>query len=148
MAAVLGTGQIQLFWRSGGGNQSWRAGEVFGSGIGDTPPVMIQDFWRTADEKAPGGFQLLVAADGGKVQHWQRTNDDINEAVPQEGEQGKWELVFEFGSSIRHAWSLLHGSFSQALEAVVEDMDGNLVHWQFTNDGWREVTVISGVPGG
>jgi hypothetical protein len=137
---------MQLFHRDGT-SQSWVASEVFGSGIGKTPPVMIQDFWRTKDETTPGGFQLLVAV-GGVVQHWQRVNTDIQQNPPKAGGPGPWSHVLTFGTNIKHVWSLIHGSFWQSLEAIVEDNNGDMWHWQYTNAGWNRMAKVPGVPGG
>lgn len=98
---------------------------------------MIQDFWDTPNEKASGGFQLLVAADDGWVEHWQRTNEDILESPPVSGEPGKWNLVDSFGDGeIAYVWGLFQGSYNFALEAIVEDFDGDLWYWQYTGQ-WR-----------
>lgn len=144
--AVLETGQMQLFWRTGTNNDQagWTPSEVFGSCIGDTPPVMIQDFWRTDDERTPGGFQLLVAVDG-EVQHWQRVNSDIATNPPASSGPGAWTHVLTFGSNIKYAWGLVQGSFSHSLEAVVEDNNGDMWHWQYTNAGWSQVSQVPGV---
>jgi hypothetical protein len=131
VVAVLETGELGLYWRTPSG--AWQEGEVFGEPFPDTPPVMIQDFWNTADENAHGGFQLLVTADDGWVEHWQRINDDILENPPVAGEQGRWELVSSFGDGdIAHVWGLVQGSYNFALEAIVEDLVGDLWHWQYT----------------
>lgn len=92
VVAVLASGKMQMFYRPSSNNpfspisttKTWIPTEVFGSGIGDTAPVMVQDYWRTQDENTPGGFQLLVAV-GGVVQHWQRVNTDIATNPPVAG---------------------------------------------------------------
>lgn len=122
-----------MFWRDPATNSGWQAGETFGSGIGNTPPVMIQSYWSTANENSAGPLELCVAV-GGQVQHWQR-------AAGNPGSTG-WAHVFTFGSNIKHVWGLVHGSFNQALEMVVEDMQGKMHHWQYTNSGWAETAVI------
>jgi hypothetical protein len=149
VVAVLSSGQMQMFYRASSNNPSspislnktWIPTEIFGAGVGDTAPVMVQDYWRTTDENTPGGFQLLVAV-GGVVQHWQRINTDIETNPPKAGSAGKWQHVLTFGTGIRNVWSLVHGSFNQALEAVVEDEGGNLWHWEYTNAGWNSVAQI------
>jgi hypothetical protein len=154
VVAVLSSGQMQMFWRpsddiddDSGTNTQWTASEVFGQGIPDTPPVMIQDYWRTDNETTPGGFQLCVAANG-QVQHWQRVNTDIETNPPQGSDlsPGKWRLEFTFGSNIKHVWSLIHGSFNQALEMVVEDYQGNLWHWEYSGNpgAWAPTALIPG----
>jgi len=102
---------------------------------------MVQDYWRTEDERTPGGFQLLVAVDG-QVQHWQRINTDIESNPPQPGGPGGWVNVLTFGNNVKNVWSLVHGSFNMALEAIVEDMSGNLWHWEYTNSGWNQVAEV------
>lgn len=146
VVAVLETGQMQLFWRTAGatGEEAWAPSEIFGSCIEHTPPVMIQDFWRTDDERSPGGFQLLVAVHG-QVQHWQRVNNDIYTNPPSSGGAGPWAHVLTFGSDIKHVWGLVHGSFAQSLEAVVEDTNGDMWHWQYTNAGWTQMAKVPGV---
>ncbi|KAF2749223.1 cysteine proteinase [Sporormia fimetaria CBS 119925] len=102
-------------------------------------PVMIQNFWDTVDENDNGGFQLLVAAADGWVEHWQRINDDILENPPVAGQEGKWELVGSFGDGeVAHVWGLVQGSYNFALEAVVEDLKGELWHWEYTGEWERK----------
>jgi hypothetical protein len=153
VVAVLNTGQMQLFWRPNaiGGSRTWNAGEVFGSGLNRaTPPVMIQDYWRTTDETKPGGFQLLVVKDG-NVQHWQRINTNIATSPPVAGSKGPWSQVRTFGNGhIKHVWSLVQGSFMGILDAVVEDFNGDMWHYQFAGDPgqWKLVTKLPGPRGG
>ncbi|KAI1871484.1 uncharacterized protein JN550_004478 [Neoarthrinium moseri] len=144
VVAVRDDGKLQMFWRSGTDEQApWTPSEIFGEDIGDTPPVMVQDYWRTTDEKTPGGFQLAVAKNG-RVQHWQRINTDIDTDPPVDGGCGKWELVFEFGVDIKHVWSLMHGSNHQ-LELVAEDTDGRLWHWSYEYPGtWNRKALVPG----
>ncbi|OCK74297.1 cysteine proteinase, partial [Lepidopterella palustris CBS 459.81] len=139
VVAVLNSGELQMWWRRAT-DEAWVEGETFGSGVGDTPPVMIQDFWDTANESSYGGFQLLVASNG-HVEHWQRLNNDIIENPPVAGGSGKWEPVDTFGDGIVHVWGLVQGSFNQALEAIVEDNDGELWHWQYTGT-WKQVAKL------
>jgi hypothetical protein len=140
VAAVLTTGQVGVFWRTTTG--PWTAGEVFGSRIPDTPPVMIQDYFDTKDEKDHGGFQLLVATADGCAEHWQRRNDDILEHPPVAGRQGAWERVGKFGNGdVMNVWGLVQGSFNMALEAVVEDFEGKLWHWEFDGE-WRNAGMV------
>ncbi|KAF2474389.1 cysteine proteinase [Lindgomyces ingoldianus] len=140
VVAVKNDGSLQMFWRKAK-DEEWKKGERFAIGynIGDTPPVMIQDFW-TKDENAFGGFQLLVAHNG-HVDHWQRVNDDILKTPPVDGSQGKWQQMATFGSNIRHVWGLVQGSFNHALEAIVEDNNGDLWHWQYTGT-WKQVAKL------
>lgn len=151
---------MQLFYRPAAGeirpcpalNTTWIPTEIFGSGITNmTPPVMIQDYWRTEDERQAGGFQLLVAVSG-RVQHWQRVNTDIDIWPPVAGVGApKWGRVRTFGSGeIKHVWGLLQGSWRGALDAVVEDWQGRMWHWRFSgNPGqWARVAQVPGVRGG
>ena len=137
VVAVLDSGQLGLFWRTADG--PWQTGEVFGGDLPDTPPVMIQDFWDTADENAHGGFQVLVANQDGNVEHWQRINDDILDHIPESGVQGKWENVGSFGDGeVAHVWGLTQGSYNFALEAIVEDFYGDVLHCQYVGV-WERV---------
>jgi len=76
------------------------------------------------------------------VQHWQRVNTNIAASPPQAGGTGGWGHVLTFGSNVRNVWSLVHGSYNMALEAIVEDMSGNLWHWEYTNAGWNQVAKV------
>ena len=50
--------------------------------------------------------------------------------------------------NIKHVWGLLQGSFGQQLEAIVEDNNGDMWHWQWTNE-WKQVgPKLPGVKGG
>lgn len=152
VVAVPASGKMQMFYRASSNNPSchcslnktWISTETFESGIGDTAPVMVQDYWRTQDENTPGGFQLLVVVNG-QVQHWQRVNTDITSNPPKAGGPGRWHHVLTFGIDIKNVWGLVHGSYGMALEAVVEDMQGVLWHWQYTNS-WAKVAVIPNLP--
>jgi hypothetical protein len=140
VVTVLSSGSLGLFWRTATG--PWLAGEVFASHIPDTPPVMIQDFFDTRDERDHGGFQLLVAAEDGWVEHWQRRNGDILKRPPMKGVQGRWERVGRFGDGdVMNVWGLVQGSFNFALEAVVEDFEGRLWHWEF-DGAWKKMDMI------
>jgi hypothetical protein len=146
VVAVRDDGQMQLFWREGtGADTTWIPTEVFGANVGDTPPVMVQDFWRTTDETTPGGFQLCVAVDG-QIQHWQRVNTDIESNPPQAGGSGPWEFVFTFGEDIQHVWGLMHGAFNWQLELIAEDYQGRLWHWEYAGSPgtWSRKALIPG----
>jgi C1A family cysteine protease len=144
VVAVLTTGQMQMFWRDTDADTAWQAGEVFGSGIGDTPPVMIQSHFWTVNENSAGAFQLVVVV-GGQIQHWQRVNKDLEEGgKPAVGVQGQWGLISTFGGGVKHVWSLVHGSFNHALELVAEYDTGIMIHWRYTNDGWRPAAIVPG----
>lgn len=129
--AVRADGRLQLFWRAGQSGAAWAAGEVFGSGVpSDTPPVMIQDFFNTANETSVGGFQLAVAVNG-TVQHWERVNDDIHVRLPSADGEGKWRLVESVGAGVRHVWALVQGSFGQKMHMITEGIDGRLSYWEW-----------------
>ncbi|KAK3361504.1 hypothetical protein B0T24DRAFT_538893 [Lasiosphaeria ovina] len=153
VVAVLNTGQLQLFWRSNaiGVSHAWKAGEVFGSGVSRaTPPVMIQDYWGTADERSPGGFQLVVVVNG-YVQHWQRINSNIASSPPVAGARGPWTQIRTYGNGhIKHVWSLVQGSFRGILDSVIEDFNGDMWHYQFVGDPgqWKLMGIVPGVRGG
>ncbi|KAL1835951.1 hypothetical protein VTJ49DRAFT_5843 [Mycothermus thermophilus] len=140
--AVRADGKMQLFWRPGHDNLSWwSAGEVFGEGIpANSPPVMIQDFFDTADETSVGGFQLVVAASG-QVQHWVRDNGDLSEKPPVEGVQGRWRFVETVGSSVVRVWALVQGSFGQRMHMITERVDGRFEYWEW-DGGWRVLETL------
>jgi hypothetical protein len=83
VVAVTDTGQLQLWWRDNEGGVQWKAGEVFGSGVGETPPCMIQGQFGAADENGVGNFELCVAVNG-QVQHWWRDNSTLATEPPAE----------------------------------------------------------------
>jgi hypothetical protein len=137
VVAVTTSNQLQLFWRSPS-EEEWHEGELFGEGIPNTPPIMIQDFWGTKDENAAGGFQLLVANSIGNVEHWQGLNHNALSYPPTEGKPWVWEKVSEFGNGeVKHVWGLVQGSFNFGLEAIVEDIEGDLWHWRY-NGEWEK----------
>lgn len=131
VAVVMNTGRMRLYWRNDdASNLPWLEGEEFGSGIGATPPVMIESNYGTVNEGSVGNFELLVVVNG-KVQHWRRNNSNLATVAPKSGVTGPWTLVSTFGSGIRNAWSLLQGPFSQNMEAIVELDNGYLQQWQW-----------------
>jgi hypothetical protein len=126
VVAVLTSHKLGLFRRAAN-ETMWQVGEVFGDSIPNTLPVIIQDFFDTANENAAGGLQLLVAKEG-SVEHWQRINDDILKSLPVKGGMRAWKKVGSFGKDIKHVWGFVQGSFNFALEAIVEDIKGELWH--------------------
>ncbi|KAL2272003.1 hypothetical protein VTJ83DRAFT_1374 [Remersonia thermophila] len=145
--AVRADGKLQLFWRPGDDSPTrWSASEVFGESIpADSPPVMIQDFFDTADETSVGGFQLVVAARG-QVQHWVRENSDLGERAPAEGAQGRWRLVETVGGSVAKVWALVQGSFGERMHMITERLDGRYEYWEW--DGrWRVMETLPAVVG-
>jgi hypothetical protein len=148
--AVRTDGRMQLFWLdSDFGNGVWQAGEIFGSNIANTPPVMIQSYFHTEDETSFGSFQLCVVNNNGQVEHWQRINSDILKNPPKEGEQGQWGLIDTiYPTGVKHVWGLLHGSFNAHLEMVYEDIHGEMLHWQLvgspTGNKWEVTSLIPG----
>lgn len=79
VVAVMNLGKLQLWWRSD--DFTWHNGEVFGSGIGETPVCMIEGQFGATDELTPGNFELCVAV-GGRVEHWWRDNSALSTEVP------------------------------------------------------------------
>jgi hypothetical protein len=145
LVAVRKDSKLQLFWRPSI-SPSWTAGEIFGSGVDGTPPVMIQDYLGTANEYSYGGFQLVVAVNG-SVQHWRRDNGDILANPPAEGVQGRWEMVEAVGVGVRHVWSLVQGSFGGKMHMVTEGVDGSFSYWEW-NGAWKVVEVLLGLDDG
>ncbi|KAB5522099.1 hypothetical protein GE09DRAFT_1155078 [Coniochaeta sp. 2T2.1] len=130
VVAVRSDGRLQLFSRPGN-DTSWSAGEVLASSVGNTPPVMIQDFSDTENESSAGAFQLVVAVDG-QVQHWRRNNS---------AGAGEWEMVEAVGKGVRHVWGLVQGSFGGKMHMVTEGTDGRVSYWEW--DGtWRTVETL------
>ncbi|KAB5522892.1 hypothetical protein GE09DRAFT_1154490 [Coniochaeta sp. 2T2.1] len=130
VVAVRSDGRLQLFSRPGNGT-SWSAGEVFASGVGDTPPVMIQDFFDTENEATAGGLQLVVAVNGG-IEHWRRDNG---------AGSGEWEMVEAVGKGVRHVWGLVQGSFGGKMHMVTEGTDGRVSYWEW-DETWRTVDTL------
>ena len=84
VVAVMDTGELQLWWRDDATDApAWKAGEVFGDHVGDTPVCMIQGEFGAVDELTPGNFELCVAV-GGKLEHWWRDNSAIASEPPRE----------------------------------------------------------------
>ncbi|KAI9842197.1 MAG: hypothetical protein M1837_007410 [Sclerophora amabilis] len=147
VVGVLPSGKLQLFWRDNDAQfppNTWHASEVFGSGIGSTPPVMIQSRWGTTDEKGVGNFELVVAKNG-RVEHWWRKNDDLASTPPGSGGSGKWQHSATFGSDVKHAWALVQSSFGNSnLEVIVEKTDGRLALYYREGIGsWKFSTYIN-----
>lgn len=145
LVAVRKDSRLQLFWRPST-SISWTAGEIFGSGVDNTPPVMIQDYFSTANEYSYGGFQLVVAVNG-SVQHWRRDNGDILANPPVEGGQGRWEMVEAVGVGVRHVWSLVQGSFGGKMHMATEGVDGSFSYWEW-DGAWKVVEVLPGLDDG
>ena len=81
VVAVTDWGTLQLWWRDNDNGGVWKAGEVFGRGVGETAVCMIQGTFGTVDEATAGNFELCVAV-GGQVQHWWRDNAAIRTEAP------------------------------------------------------------------
>lgn len=129
VVAVRSGGRLQLFSRPGN-DTSWTADDVFGSGVGASPPVMIQDFLGTANETSAGGLQLVVAVDG-RVQHWKR----------EVGDTGGWDMVETAGTGVRHVWGLVQGSFGGRMHMVTEGLDGRFSYWEW-DGSWTVVETL------
>ncbi|KAK3681149.1 hypothetical protein B0T22DRAFT_524092 [Podospora appendiculata] len=146
VVAVRTDGTMQLFWRTGNNDttSSWTPAEVFGSGIPtDTPPVMIQDYFNTANESSIGGFQLAVAVNG-SVQHWRRENNDLHLGSPVVGTQGRWLMVEETAAAeVKHVWSLVQGSFSQKMHMITEGSGGKMSYWEWDGKWARVETLLA-----
>ncbi|KAK3339732.1 hypothetical protein B0T25DRAFT_523452 [Lasiosphaeria hispida] len=141
VVATRADNTMQMFWRQHVSEYLWNPGEIFGSGIPtDTPPVMIQDYFNTANESSIGGFQLVLAVNG-SVQHWWRDNSDILTLDPVLSSQGTWQLVDTVGTGVRHAWSLVQGGFGERMHMVTEGIDGSMSFWEW--DGkWAVIETL------
>jgi C1A family cysteine protease len=142
VVAVMNSGRMQMHWRNNDvSSKPWVKGEEFGSGVGRTPPVMIQSNYGTQNEFGVGNFELLVAVNG-EVQHWRRDNSNLVTTTPPSGVQGRWNRVTTFGNNVRHVWSLLQGPYFQNLEAILEMNDGTLQHWFWDSVTWQFSEVL------
>ena len=131
VVAVRTNGAMQHFWRNAADMQ-WRAGSVFGAGVG-SPPVMIQGQYGMRDETGPhGNFELCVAV-GGKVQHWWRSN--ANGSMD-------WRMSAIFGHDVAAVAGLCQGSWGMNLEVIVLRTDQQLQHYWRDGGGWHEGPVI------
>ncbi|OIW34301.1 cysteine proteinase [Coniochaeta ligniaria NRRL 30616] len=130
LVAVRSDGRLQLFSRPGNGT-SWSAGDIFGSGVGSTPPVMMQDFFDTANETSVGGLQLAIAVDGA-VQHWRGGSNE---------KEDTWEMVETVGTGVRHVWALVQGSFGGRMHMVTEGMNGVFSYWEW-DGAWKVVETL------
>jgi hypothetical protein len=79
VVCVTNFGNLQMWWR--GDDFVWQRGEVFGSGIGETPVCMIQGEFGATDELTTGNFELCVAVNG-HVEHWWRDNSALRSEAP------------------------------------------------------------------
>ncbi|MCW2603333.1 MAG: Papain family cysteine protease [Pseudonocardiales bacterium] len=147
VVCVLNSGSMQHWWRDDDGDRSWNGGTIFGTGVGDTPIVMIEGTSGANDELTAGNFELCVAVDG-RVQHWWRNN-----AYPERRDGGRlrplhpdprdWTHSDTFGHDVRHVWGLVQGSFGQNLELIVERTDGVAQHYWRDGAGWHEGAAIT-----
>ncbi len=131
VVAVRTNGTMQHYWRNAADLQ-WRAGAVFGAGVG-SPPVMIQGQYGMRDENGPhGNFELCVAV-GGKIQHWWRSN--ANGSMD-------WRMSAVFGHDVQAVAGLCQGSWGMNLEVIVLRTDQQLQHYWRDGGGWHEGPVI------
>jgi C1A family cysteine protease len=143
VVCVLHSGAMQLFvWSPDryatpiGGFQpivfegNWRAADIFGSGIGDTPVCMIEGQFGASDEATPGNLELVVAV-GGAIQHWWRG------AVTQE-----WRQSATFGTDVAHVWGLVESSFGFNLEILVQRTDSLPQHYWRDGLGWHAGPIL------
>jgi len=150
LVAVLKTGQMQMWWKDNDNAPcSWHEGETFGSGIGATPPCMIQEnsCTATSNENSIGNFSLCVQV-GGQIQHWTRSNTTLEQAgtKPSVGTAlpNMWTHDQTFGSHIKHVWSLLWDSITFDLVVIAEGTDGSLQIFQRSNNStWSSALNIS-----
>ncbi|KAK4141368.1 uncharacterized protein C8A04DRAFT_30997 [Dichotomopilus funicola] len=150
--AVRVDGQLQLFWRPGGPDGVWVAGEVFGDGFTaaegeEIVPVMIQDYFNTQNETSVGGFQLVVADAEGNIQHWTRDNSDLADRLepPREGtDSGRWvltETVTPEGGKVKRVLGLVLGSDGERMRMVSEGVKGEVVWWIW-DGAWKKGEVV------
>ena len=81
LVCVNDAGTMQLWWRDDDNDRTWKRGEVFGAGIGETPVCMIQGEFGATNELVGGNFELCVAVDG-RVEHWWRDNSMLASEPP------------------------------------------------------------------
>lgn len=73
----------------------------------------------------------MTAVDG-KVQHWVRQAE------------GRWEMVENIGTGVKHVWSLVQGSFWGMMHMITEGSDGSLDYWGW-DGGWVVVEKLKGL---
>ena len=136
VAAVLRDGSLGMFWRNNDDptNLVWEGTEVIASGaFGARAPVMIQTLIASKDENTVGDFDVLIVNSMGCVEHYRRNNDDIRQGgQPVNGPSPAWTFVDSFCRSLHfsiNVWSFMQGPFTQNLEAVVENIFGELELW-------------------
>ena len=130
LVCVLGTGQMQHWWKDVNGDGQWHNGPTFGVGV-SSPPCMIEGQYGATDELTVGNFELCVAV-GGQAEHWWRDNH---------GSAG-WQRSAVFGHDVRAVASLIEGSYGFNLEVIVLRTDNQLQHYWRDGAGWHEGPVI------
>ncbi|MEU3721580.1 C1 family peptidase [Streptomyces sp. NPDC031705] len=131
LVAARTDGRMQLWWRDDPNGFVWRAGEVFGSRAGSAP-CMIEGQYGAADEDTAGNYELCVAVDGGRVEHWWRGN----------AAGAPWTRSAVFGHDALAVTGMLQGSFGFNLEVLVLRTDRLLQHYWRDGAGWHEGAVI------
>ncbi|MCX4692277.1 C1 family peptidase [Streptomyces sp. NBC_01408] len=136
LVAARADGRMQLWWRDDPDGFAWRAGEVFGGAAAATSaPCLIEAQHGAADEDTAGNYELCVAVDGGRVEHWWRGN----------AAGCAWSRGAVFGHDVLAVTGMLQGSFGFNLEVVVLRTDRRLQHYWRDGAGWHEGPVIGPV---
>lgn len=133
LVAARTDGRMQRWWRDDADGVGWRPGEVFGSGApAVSAPCLIESQDGAADETTAGTYELCVAVEGGRVEHWRRAHAA---GTP-------WTRDAVFGQGVRAVTGMLQGSFGFRLEAVVQRTDRRLQHYWRDGAGWHEGALI------
>ncbi|MEU9106755.1 C1 family peptidase [Streptomyces xanthophaeus] len=136
LVAARTDGRMQAWWQDDGAGCAWRAGEVFGSGAAAvSAPCLIESQHGAADEDTAGNYELCVAVEGGRVEHWWRGN----------ASGSAWARGAVFGQEVLAVTGMLQGSFGFNLEVVVLRTDRRLQHYWRDGAGWHEGPVIGPV---
>lgn len=136
LVAVRNNGELAMWWKDCTVCQ-WFEGEHFGSGVGESPPCMIQANHGTNTENDIGEFHVCVAVNG-QVQHWIRDNSALATERPipghldpvyyKESRKMRWRLANTFGSNVKHVWGMMESAYHFNIEIIVETTDGKLAH--------------------
>jgi Papain family cysteine protease len=139
----LATGQLQHWWRDGGG---WHPGPVFASNVAYSGASLIQSSYGVQ-----GNFELVCTLGTGQMQHWWRDND-----------HGMvWQPGPVFGSGISSPAVMIQGQYGMATENGTGNFElcvaagGRVQHWWRNNGGdgsWQcsavfghDVTAVTGL---
>ncbi len=131
MVCTLSSGQMQHWWRDNDHGMAWGSTALFGTGI-NSPPCMIEGQFNAPDERQVGNFELCVANQSCKVEHWWRANSS----------DSLWRKTTTFAHDVKSVASLVEGSYGFNLELIVLRTDNKLQHYWRDGNGWHEGAII------